>query len=77
VTCSEFLAQFDNLIDDDGTTALRADLREHMVGCEHCEITYNTTLKTIQIYREHEIYALPDEMRERLHTLIVERCRKC
>jgi hypothetical protein len=77
VTCSEFLAQLDDLIDNDVTAALRADLEEHLRGCEHCEVTLSTTRKTIEIYRKHEIYPLPDTMRERLQKAILAKCKKC
>ena len=55
---------------------MRADLQEHLRGCEHCEVTLNTTRKTIEIYRSHEIYELPTGLRERLHTAIMARCKK-
>ena len=51
----------DDLIDNDGRQNMRADLEEHLRGCEHCEVTLNTTRKTIQIYRSHEIYEMPDQ----------------
>jgi hypothetical protein len=70
------LAQLDDLIDDVVTTQMRADLQEHLRGCDHCEVTLNTTRKTIQIYRSHEIYELPTGLRERLHKAIMERCKK-
>jgi len=76
VTCTEFLAQLDDLIDDVVTTQMRADFKEHLRGCEHCEVTLNTTRKTIEIYRSHEIYELPTGLRERLHKAIMERCKK-
>ncbi|HEY6488409.1 MAG: zf-HC2 domain-containing protein [Terracidiphilus sp.] len=76
MTCTEFLAQLDDLIDDAVTTRMRADLQEHMRGCEHCEVTLNTTRKTIEIYRSHEIYDLPSDLRERLHAAIMARCKK-
>jgi hypothetical protein len=76
VTCTEFLAQLDDLIDDEVTERMRADLQEHMRGCEHCEVTLNTTRKTIEIYRSHEIYDLPSDLRERLHSAIMARCKK-
>jgi hypothetical protein len=56
---------------------LRADLEEHLRNCEHCEITLSTTRTTIQIYRSHEIYELPEDLRERLHKAILAKCRKC
>ena len=76
MTCTEFLAQLDDLIDDAVTAQMRADLQEHLRGCEHCVVTLNTTRKTIEIYRSHEIYDLPAGLRERLHTAIMARCKK-
>lgn len=75
MTCTEFLAQLDDMIDDVVTAQMRADLQEHLRGCEHCEVTLNTTRKTIQIYRSHEIYELPTGLRERLHKAIMDRCK--
>lgn len=77
MTCSEFLSKLDDMLDQDVAIPLRAELQEHLRCCEHCEITLNTTRKTIQIYRSHEIYELPDALRERLHTAIMAKCRKC
>jgi anti-sigma factor RsiW len=77
VTCSEFLAQLDDLIDDKVAAPLRSELEEHLRGCEHCVITLNTTRKTIEIYRTHELYELPNELRERLQSAILAKCRKC
>jgi hypothetical protein len=76
VTCTEFLSMLDDLIDDAVTTEMRADLQEHLRGCDHCEVTLSTTRKTIQIYRSHEIYEMPSGLRERLHTAIMARCKK-
>lgn len=77
MTCSEFLAQLDDLIDDNVSVALRADLEEHLSGCEHCVITLNTTRKTIEVYRRHEIYPLPNDLRDRLQKAILAKCKKC
>ena len=76
MTCTEFLAQLDELIDEEVTAKMRADLEDHLRGCDHCVVTLNTTRKTIEIYRSHEIYPLPPDLRERLHTAIMARCRK-
>jgi anti-sigma factor RsiW len=76
VTCTEFLAMLDDLIDNEVSAEMRADLQEHLRGCEHCEVTLNTTRKTIQIYRSHEIYDMPAGLRDRLHAAIMARCKK-
>jgi anti-sigma factor RsiW len=76
VTCTEFLALLDDLIDDSVSSETRIVLQEHLRGCDHCEVTLNTTRKTIEIYRSHEIYDLPADLRERLHAAIMARCKK-
>jgi anti-sigma factor RsiW len=75
VTCAEFLALLDDLIDGSVSPETRAQLQEHLRGCEHCEVTLNTTRKTIEIYRSNEIYDLPSGLRERLHAAIMARCK--
>jgi len=75
VTCTEFLALLDELIDDDVSNDTRAQLQEHLKGCDHCEVTLNTTRKTIEIYRSHEVYELPNSVRELLHAAIMARCK--
>ena len=47
MTCTEFLALLDELIDDDVSAQTRSELQVHLNGCEHCEVTLNTTRKTI------------------------------
>jgi hypothetical protein len=62
----------------DGTISpeLRADLVAHMQSCGHCAVILDTTRKTIEIYRSHEIYELPAGLRDRLHDAIMSRCKK-
>lgn len=76
MTCTEFLALLDDLLDDTTAASMRTELEQHLRSCEHCEVTYNTTRKTIQIYRSHEIYEMPAGLRERLHAAIMARCKK-
>ena len=75
MTCTEFLALLDELIDDTVPAEMRAQLHEHLRGCDHCEVTLNTTRKTIEIYRSHDLYELPTSVRERLHAAIMARCK--
>jgi 5S rRNA maturation endonuclease (ribonuclease M5) len=77
VTCTEFIALLDDLMEDRVSASLRAELEEHLRGCEHCVVTLNTTRKTIEIYRSHELYELPTDLRERLQKAILAKCKKC
>jgi len=65
----------DDLIDDAVPTESRLQLQEHLKGCEHCEVTLSTTQKTIEIYRNHEVYELPNAVRDRIHAAIIARCK--
>jgi hypothetical protein len=76
VTCKEFLASLDDLIDGSVSAEMRAELQQHLGHCGHCEVILNTTRKTIEIYRSHEIYELPTTLQERLHAAIMARCKK-
>ena len=76
VTCTEFLTLLDDMIDDSIAAEARAEVQKHMHKCGHCEVIFNTTRKTIEIYRSHEIYDLPAGLRERLHAAIMSRCKK-
>lgn len=75
MTCTEFIALLDDLIDGEISAAVRAEMQEHLRGCEHCEVTLNTTRKTIEIYRSNQLYDLPTGVRDRLHAAIMARCK--
>jgi len=75
VTCKEFVAMLDDVLDSQVSEEVRAEFEQHMQGCAHCEVVYNTTRKTIQIYRSHELYELPTSLRDRLHAAIMQRCK--
>jgi anti-sigma factor RsiW len=77
VNCTEFLAKltdyFDGRIDPD----LLAEVKQHLCSCHHCEVVVDTTRKTIDIYRGHEPYDLPEALSTRLRSAIMERCKAC
>ena len=76
MTCKQFLALLDDLIDGTITPEVRAELEQHLNKCGPCEVIFSTTRKTIEIYRSHEIYDLPAGLRDRLHSAIMSRCKK-
>jgi predicted anti-sigma-YlaC factor YlaD len=76
MTCTEFLQILDEVIDESIAGETRVEIEAHLKKCGHCEVVLNTTRKTIEIYRCHEVYEVPNEVTERMHTVIMERCRK-
>jgi len=74
VTCTEFLAILDDVIDESIASQTRAEIESHLRKCGHCEVVLDTTRKTIEIYRCHEVYEMPAGVSERLHAAIKQRC---
>jgi hypothetical protein len=76
MTCTEFLKILDDVIDESTAVETRIEIEAHLRKCGHCEVVLNTTRKTIEIFQCHEIYEISTEVSERLHTKIMEKCKK-
>lgn len=76
MTCTEFLEILDDVLDESIAVETRTEIEIHLRQCGHCEVVMNTTRKTIEIFQCHEVYELPTEVSERLHTAIMEKCKK-
>jgi hypothetical protein len=76
MTCTEFLKILDDVLDESIAVETRTEIELHLRQCGHCEVVLNTTRKTIEIFQCHEVYELPTEVSERLHSAIMEKCKK-
>lgn len=76
MTCTEFLAELTDYLDGKLGAELETEIRTHLDTCSHCLVIYNTTRKTIEIYRNHELYELPPALRTRLQAAILSKCKK-
>jgi anti-sigma factor RsiW len=75
MTCKEFLAQLTDYFDGKLAADLEAEVRTHMGKCGHCEVVVNTTRKTIEVYRNNEVYEISPSLRERLCAAIMSKCK--
>ena len=76
MTCTEFLKILDDVLDETIAVETRTEIEIHLRQCGHCEVVMNTTRKTIEIFQCNEVYELPTEVSERLHSAIMEKCKK-
>jgi anti-sigma factor RsiW len=76
VKCTEFLKELTDYLDGKISENLKIELDEHLHWCHECHVVMNTTKKTIEIYRDNELYELPEALRSRLHDAIMTKCRK-
>jgi len=73
VKCSEFLQELTDYLDGVIDANTKQEL-EHLSWCHNCYVVCDTTKKTIEIYRDSQLYELPDDLRTRLRSAIVAKC---
>jgi len=74
VKCTEFLNELTGYLDGVIDAQTKAELEDHLAWCHNCYVVCDTTKKTIEIYRNQELYELPDDLRGRLQTAIMSKC---
>jgi anti-sigma factor RsiW len=74
VTCSDFLKELTDYLDATIDESTRAELEDHLAWCHNCYVICNTTKKTIEIYRDSQLYELPEDLRTRLEVAILNKC---
>lgn len=75
MNCQKVFQEISNYFDGDLDADLKRAIEAHACGCHHCEVVVNTTRKTIELYCDGRLFALPFEVRERLHVVLRQRCR--
>ena len=76
MTCTDFLSQLTDYFDGHISPELLEEVRAHTASCSHCEVVLDTTRKTISVYKDHEVYEISTEFRERLHAAIMAKCKQ-
>jgi anti-sigma factor RsiW len=76
VTCSDFLKELTDYLDGTLDDRTKAELDEHLAWCHNCFVVCNTTKKTIEIYRDSELYELPENLRVNLRSAIMQKCQQ-
>ena len=73
--CSEFLHELTDYLDGVIDAGTKAELEEHLAWCHNCYVVCDTTKKTIEIYRDSQLYELPENLETRLRSAIDTRCK--
>jgi anti-sigma factor RsiW len=76
MNCTDLLSQLTDYFDGQLSPELREEVRNHTAECQHCKVVLDTTHQTIEVYKGNELYEVSPQLRERLHTAIMERCFK-
>lgn len=68
------MQELSSYLDGNIDEALKQDLCAHLNKCQHCQVVFDTTRKTIELYCDGELFPLPDPVRDRLHEALRRKC---
>ncbi len=66
LTCKEFLEELNDYLDETVDQELRRRLETHVSECPNCFVIFDTTKKTIQVYKGVEPQPIPEDVHSRL-----------
>jgi hypothetical protein len=66
LTCKDFLNGLNDYLDECVDKDLKDKLEKHVTECPNCWVVFDTTKKTIKVYKGIEPQVIPDDVRSRL-----------
>ncbi len=76
LTCKEFLHAMNEYLDETEDAELRREVEEHIRDCPNCWVVFDTTKRTLRIFRNFQIEDFPEELHERLMRRLEQRLRQ-
>ena len=73
--CQNVIQQISNYLDEEMDSGLKTRLEAHLKMCHHCQVVFDSTRKTIELYCDGRLFPLPDDVRERLHEVLRRKCQ--
>ena len=65
--CNKAIKELSGYLNGELDAELKTTLEAHLTYCNHCHAVYDSTKKTIELYCDGKLFALPDEVHTRLH----------
>ena len=75
LTCKEFLQELNQYLDEEIDAELRVKLEAHINNCPNCFVIFDTTKRTLQVYKGMEPQVIPGEVHARLMTALEKRMK--
>lgn len=66
VTCKDFLRELGDYLDESTDPGTKQELESHINECPNCWVIFDTTKKTIQVYKGMDPQPLSDNIHSRL-----------
>jgi hypothetical protein len=74
--CQELLAMLNEYVDGSVDPVVCEAFKEHLAGCNPCQVVIDNIRQTITLYKQGQPYELPIAFRQRLHATLRERWRE-
>ncbi len=74
--CEELLAMLNEYVDGTVDPAVCAEFEQHMAGCNPCQVVVDNIRQTITLYKDGQPYAMPVQIRERMHAALRRRWKE-
>ena len=74
--CAELLAVLNEYVDGTVDPAICEEFEQHMAGCNPCLVVVDNIRQTITLYKDGQPYAMPVQIRERMHEALRRRWKE-
>ena len=76
MNCKKVVVELTSYLDGVLDSSTKTELELHLSRCTDCRLVVDTCRKTIQIFCNSEPVPLPEDVRSRLHSALLERFRR-
>ena len=73
--CSQFLEELNDYLDDEVDAEMRSELERHLSKCPDCRVIWDTTRKTVRVFKGLDPYPIPPDLETRLLRAIALKAR--
>ena len=76
LTCKQFLHELNEYLDNTLDATMRATLERHVNECPNCWVMYDTTAKTLKVFKGLEAQPVPQDIHARLMAAVEKKMQE-
>ena len=76
MNCNKAIKEICRYLDGELDEGLKSTLETNLTYCNHCNAVYDSTRKTIDLYCDGKVFALPNEVHNRLHEALKRKLQR-
>ncbi len=73
LTCKDFLQALNEYLDETEDADIRREVETHINECPNCWVVFNTTRKTLMLFKGMDPKPIPDDVHDRLMSRLQQR----